>query len=321
VSWRAPRPAGTAWTDPKDATIHDVPPVPARPAVDAAKIADAVRRIRAGGASVGLMLNGAAMRAGPLDLAGRIKAATGCRIFAPTSNGRTERGAGRFAVERVPYVVDMALETLKDVRTLILVGARAPVAFFAYPGKPSVVTPPDCEIVPLADLHEDLTGTLEALVEATPLVGLDFLAATPSAMTGWSGTRGGAGTGEATVFNAAGDLAIAAGSEWRIAHDPATLARLGLLVEPARTNGVRNPRAEGAVAGNPGTAPTNWAIGGANGIAAQIVGTGTENGMPYVAVRFTGTVPSGTGSGYVWFEGSNAIAGVNGDSFANAYFA
>ncbi len=66
-------------------------------------------------------------------------------------------------------------------------------------------------------------GTLEALVDATPLVGLDFLAATPSAMTGWSGTRGGAGTGEATFFNAAGDLAIATGSEWRIAHDPATL--------------------------------------------------------------------------------------------------
>ncbi|MFN8723852.1 MAG: acetolactate synthase large subunit [Rhodospirillales bacterium] len=159
-------PADTAWTDPKDPTIHAVPTVAARPRVDAAKIEDAVRRIRAGGSSVGLMLNGAAMRAGPLALAGRIRAATGCRIFAPTSNGRTERGAGRFAVERVPYVVDMALETLKDVRTLILVGARAPVACFAYPGKPSVVTPPDCEIVPLADLHEDLTGTLEALVDA-----------------------------------------------------------------------------------------------------------------------------------------------------------
>ncbi|WP_203075765.1 hypothetical protein [Falsiroseomonas ponticola] len=164
-------------------------------------------------------------------------------------------------------------------------------------------------------------GTLEALVEAAPLVGLDFLAATPSAMTGWSGTRGGAGTGEATVFNAAGDLAIAAGSEWRIAHDPATLARLGLLVEPARTNGVRNPRAEGAVIGSPGTAPTNWAIGGANGVAAQIAGIGTENGMPYVAVRFTGTVPSGTGSGYVWFEDSSAIAGANGNTFAHSYFA
>ena len=111
-------------------------------------------------------------------------------------------------------------------------------------------------------------GTLEALVDATPLVGLDFLAATPSAMTGWSGTRGGAGTGEATFFNAAGDLAIATGSEWRIAHDPATLTRLGLLVEPARTNNLRNPRGAGTVAGNPGTAPTNWASAEANGIAA-----------------------------------------------------
>jgi hypothetical protein len=59
--------------------------------------------------------------------------------------------------------------------------------------------------------------------------------------------------------------------------------------------------------------------GGTNGIAAQIAGT--ENGMPFVAVRFTGTVPSGTGSGYVWFEVSTAIVGVNGDTFAHSYFA
>jgi hypothetical protein len=61
--------------------------------------------------------------------------------------------------------------------------------------------------------------------------------------------------------------------------------------------------------------------GGTNGIAAQIAGTGIENGMPFVAVRFTGTVPSGTGSGYIWFEGSTAIVGVNGDTFAHSYFA
>ena len=31
---------------------------------------------------------------------------------------------------------------LKDLRRFVLVGAKPPVAFFAYPGKPSLVSPP-----------------------------------------------------------------------------------------------------------------------------------------------------------------------------------
>jgi hypothetical protein len=164
-------------------------------------------------------------------------------------------------------------------------------------------------------------GPLEALVEAAPLIALDFMAATPPVMSAWTNTRGGAGTGEATFLNSVGDLVVAGGAEWRISHDPISLARLGLLAEPGRTNRLRNPRGENAVPGNPGTPPTNWAIGGANGIAAQIAGTGTENGMPYVAVRFTGTVSSGIGSGYVWFETTNFVVGVNGDALTHTYFA
>jgi acetolactate synthase I/II/III large subunit len=54
----------------------------------------------------------------------------------------------------------------KEVRHLILVGASAPVAFFGYPGKPSALTPPGCDIQTLAAPHEDLTGALAALAEA-----------------------------------------------------------------------------------------------------------------------------------------------------------
>jgi len=80
-------------------------------------------------------------------------------------------------------------------------------------------------------------GSEAGIVEAVPLVGLDFLQATPSSMAAWSAARGGAGgAGEATYFDAAGNLVIAAAGEWRIDHDPITRERRGLLLEPARTN-------------------------------------------------------------------------------------
>jgi acetolactate synthase-1/2/3 large subunit len=69
-------------------------------------------------------------------------------------------------IERLPYPVDQALAVLKDVRHLILVGAKAPVAFFAYPDKPSVLTPDGCQIHRLSTLAEDSIGALEALAEA-----------------------------------------------------------------------------------------------------------------------------------------------------------
>lgn len=90
------------------------------------------------------------------------------------------------------------------------------------------------------------------------------------------------------------------------------------FIEPARVNLVRNPRAEGAVAGSPGTAPTHWAIGGTGGIAARIAGAGDTDGVPWLDVRFTGTVAS-SGSGIVWFEVSNQIAAVTGQPFTHSY--
>ena len=68
-------------------------------------------------------------------------------------------------IERLPYPVDQALAVLKDVRHLILVGAKAPVAFFAYPDKPSVLTPDGCEIHRLSDLAQDSIGALEWLAD------------------------------------------------------------------------------------------------------------------------------------------------------------
>ena len=69
-----------------------------------------------------------------------------------------------------------------------------------------------------------------------------------------------------------------------------TLSSCGrLLLEPQRTNSIRNSSMVGAVAGTPGTLPTNWIQVGSPGLTRTITGVGTENGLPYIDVRFNGT--------------------------------
>lgn len=79
-----------------------------------------------------IILGGMALRAPQLELASRIAAAAGARLFAPVSNARIERGEGRYPVTRLPYSIDQAVKVLSDVSNVILVGAMRPVAFFAY---------------------------------------------------------------------------------------------------------------------------------------------------------------------------------------------
>jgi len=142
-------------------TVQDVPPAPA---VDQSAVDAAAAALRRGEKTVLLLADGA-LRAGPLATAHRIAAATGARIMAPTSNARVERGRGRHPVERVPYVIEHAIAALKDVKHLILVGAAAPVGFFAYPGKPGMMQPADAAIHVLARPEQDLAEALTRLAD------------------------------------------------------------------------------------------------------------------------------------------------------------
>ena len=156
-------PADVAWSEAPGGAAP--PPALAVPEpVDA----DAIRRAAAilrSGEPAALLMTGRALRAANLDNAGRIAAATGARLLSQTSNARVERGAGRVAVDRVPYPVDIALKFLAGLKHVILIGAKAPVAFFAYPEKPSVLTPADCEIFCLARPGQDLGAALAALAD------------------------------------------------------------------------------------------------------------------------------------------------------------
>ena len=103
-----------------------------------------------------LLMGGDALRHPCLELAGRIAAKTGCGILTEGANTRLERGAGRVQVERIPYVVEKALGVMRAAGNLVLVGAREPVAFFAYPDKPSLLMPENARSTKLAGIEEDM---------------------------------------------------------------------------------------------------------------------------------------------------------------------
>jgi acetolactate synthase-1/2/3 large subunit len=98
-----------------------------------------------------------------LELAGKIAAKTGCKVQAAGGTARIERGAGRVPVLRLHFVVETALEMLKGTKHMVLCGAKAPAAFFAYPGKPSVLVPDGCDVTTLCPVDGDPLGALEAL--------------------------------------------------------------------------------------------------------------------------------------------------------------
>jgi acetolactate synthase-1/2/3 large subunit len=156
-------PADTAWSE--GGAIAKPQPVTAPPLPAAATIDHAARMLRAG-VTTAIVLSGNGLYGRGLIAAGRIAAKTGATLFSPYSTARIQRGAGLPTVERVPYVVEQAVERLKEFRQMILVGGAAPVTFFAYPNKSSVPTPADCDIYPLARPGEDYVGALEALAEA-----------------------------------------------------------------------------------------------------------------------------------------------------------
>jgi acetolactate synthase I/II/III large subunit len=155
-------PADASWNEADGPA--PLPPVEGRAQVAPEAISEAARVLRSGDPAV-LFMGGHALREPGLMLAGRIAAKSGARLLAQTLNARVERGAGRVAVDFLPYPVDDALATLAEARHLVLVGTEAPVAFFAYPDKPSVLSPPQCETHTLARPGEDIVGALEALTE------------------------------------------------------------------------------------------------------------------------------------------------------------
>jgi acetolactate synthase I/II/III large subunit len=155
-------PADTAWND--GSGPAKVPDIPVRAKVADAAMRESVEALRSGEPTL-LLLGGVALTERGLRLAGQIAAKTGASLMAETFNRRMERGAGRISVERVPYPVDMAVAALARFKRIVLIGSKIPVAFFAYPDKPSLLAPEDAQFTTLARREEDVVHALQGLAD------------------------------------------------------------------------------------------------------------------------------------------------------------
>jgi acetolactate synthase-1/2/3 large subunit len=155
-------PGDTAWDE--GTGPAPMPAIPQRARVSEDAIREASRVLRLGEPTV-LLLTGPALREKGLELAARIGAKTCARLLGQTFNRRMERGAGRISLERIPYPVEQAQKVLEGVKHIVLVGSRIPVAFFAYPDKPSLLSPTDTQFTTLARPEEDLVHALEWLAD------------------------------------------------------------------------------------------------------------------------------------------------------------
>jgi acetolactate synthase-1/2/3 large subunit len=157
-------PGDTAWQEAGPVKAHPgTPPQPKLP--DPARIEGIARLLRSGAPTMLIVANTATH--GPaLDLAGKIAAGTGCRLGSQFFTARIERGAGRVPIERIPYSVDPATAFLAPFQHLITVQTREPIAFFSYPGKPSLLKAPATQVHSLIEPDEDCLAGLAMLVEA-----------------------------------------------------------------------------------------------------------------------------------------------------------
>jgi acetolactate synthase-1/2/3 large subunit len=127
-------------------------------------LAPEVMEVLRSGEPTVIMVGGDATRARGLAAASRIAEATGARWLCETFPTRLQRGAGVPAVERLAYFAEAAAAQLDGAKHLVLVGAKSPVSFFAYPNMPSDLVPAGCEVHVLAE-HHGAAAALAALAD------------------------------------------------------------------------------------------------------------------------------------------------------------
>jgi acetolactate synthase-1/2/3 large subunit len=235
-------PGDISWSD--GGSIATVPAVPKAPLPDAQTVERAAAMLRSG-LRTAILVAGNGLYGKGLVAAGRIAAATGAKLLAPYPITRLQRGVGIPRVDRVQYVLEQGIEQFKEVRQLILVGAQAPVAYFAYPGKNSAFTSKECEIHTLASPGEDYIGALDALAAALAVHGTEPPTEKPERLPMPSG--------EVTLKG----LAAAVG---------ALLPEDAIVVDESVTSG------RGLMAATKGSPPHDWLgnTGGSIGIALPL---------------------------------------------------
>ncbi len=156
-------PADVSWGNnpngPEEAAAIAPPAV-----VPASRVDAAIARLKSGQQPM-IMIGGREIDSQRGLMLSRIGRAAGVRVCTEVFPARIARGAGTGVVERLPYLAEVAIDRIRDVDQLILIGAPAPVAFFAYPDVPSAIAPESCEQFVLAGPDDDIDQVLEDLLE------------------------------------------------------------------------------------------------------------------------------------------------------------
>ena len=155
-------PADCAWNESVDPVGTQGMPAAQRVSDDAVKGA---AQLLGNGKSTILLMSNAALSERCIELADQLCQATGARSFCDTFTTKIARGEGRCPIERLGYFAEQATEQIKGVEQLIMVGTKAPVAFFAYPGKANEFYPPGSTLHTLAEVSEDAEDALQKLVD------------------------------------------------------------------------------------------------------------------------------------------------------------
>lgn len=235
-------PADVSWSE--GGSIAAMPALPKPPLPDAQTVERAAAMVRSG-LPTAIIIAGNGLYGNGLVTAGRVATATGTKLLAPYPITRLQRGAGLPRVDRVQYVLEAGIEQFKEFRQLILVGAQAPVAYFAYPGKNSAFTSTECEIHVLASPGEDYVGALEALAAA--------LSVSRRELTGEKAERPPMPSGDITLQGLAASIG-------------ALLPENAIVVDESMTSG------RGLMVATKGAPPHDWLgnTGGSIGIALPL---------------------------------------------------
>ncbi len=155
-------PADVSWSDNPNGAEGAIEK-PRAITVPPARLEQAVAKIRASNNCM-IMIGGRDVNTQRGITLSKIAKAAGIRVCTEVFPGRVARGAGTAQIDRLPYLAAMAIDSLKDIDCLILIGASEPVAFFAYPNTASAIAPEGCEQFQLAGPNDDNDQALEQLL-------------------------------------------------------------------------------------------------------------------------------------------------------------
>lgn len=158
-------PADAAWSRLNDNTPNAVasgPPAEARP-IESEAVEAAARLLSENGNRTAILLGPRSATPETLAVADAIAEAKGAQVLLNTSMAVIPRGAGRHTATRVPYPITASQELLAKFDNIILLGAKAPVAFFAYPDQPSRLYRPGTRFIELSSGADRSLEALQAL--------------------------------------------------------------------------------------------------------------------------------------------------------------